>query len=82
MKSQRSRFRLISLLLVCAFLITVLLCAWRADLISFPVPNDRQAGNQPAPEESQNQPDIIPEENSPEPEPSPMYEPPYDTTGL
>ena len=78
MKTQRSRFHLISLLLLCAFLFTVLFCAGKIGLLVSPA--DEEAGEQPAAEESLSQPESVPD--IPEPDAVPDDDPLFDTTGL
>lgn len=82
MKTQRSRFRMISLLLLCVFLATVFFCARQAGIFTMPAPAAEEAGDLPAEEELPDQPDIIPDEEIKLPEPSPTPESPFDTTNL
>lgn len=63
MKIQRSHFHLITLLLLCAFLAAVLLCARQAGLLFSPVSSVTEEGIEPASEESLIQPEADPEEN-------------------
>ena len=82
MKTQRSRFRLISLFLLCVFLAAVFFCVRQISLLTLPVSVEDDAGELPAPGESLNEPDSGLSENGSGPESSPVIDSPYDTTGL
>lgn len=82
MKIQRSRFRIITLLLLCGFLTAVFFCARQAELIPASPGFMPEAGETPVPEESLNQPDEESQEYVPTPEPLPENPSPFDTTGL
>ena len=83
MKTQRSRFRLISLFLLCVFLAAVFFCVRRQiGLLALPVSVVDYAGELPAAGESLNEPDSGLSENGSGPESSPVIDSPYDTTGL
>ena len=81
MKVQRSHFRLITLFLLCAFLGTVLLCAVQVGLITSPLPV-LEEGNQPAAEESLNEPENGTEAEGTEPDVPSLPPEEYVTTGL
>lgn len=82
MKTQRSRFRLISLFLLCVFLAAVFFCVRQIGLLTLPVSVEDDAGELPAAGESLNEPDSGLSENGSGPESSPVIDSPYDTTGL
>ena len=110
MKTQRSRFRMISLFLLCAFLAAAVYCAGQPGILpsllpettdsaepsaaaepsdtgdssELPDPNplpEGEAGSQPVPEESLNQPEPVPGEAE-APSPAPSDDPLYNTIGL
>ena len=89
MKNQRSRFRLITFFLLCAFLAAVIFCARHAGLVSFSIPeftqttipddpSDNEAGDSSAAEESLNQAEPVPTDDNVSPSDNDLF----DTTGL
>ncbi len=90
MKNQRSRFRLITFFLLCTFLAAVVFSARHAGLVSFSIPefaqttvpddpSDNEAGDSSAAEESLNQAEPVPAEETAVP---PSDNDLFDTTGL